>query len=126
FDLIETQDPVAAGVIGVALACASGVPVVLGCHNEYYGSRAWRGESARTWLEYAIARWTLARCDAVRVVSTAIAESVGRHGVPRERVGVAPVPIDRGLFARGRTLTPQRRRWGHERVPSGRRRVLFV
>ncbi|MBM3560844.1 MAG: glycosyltransferase family 4 protein [Alphaproteobacteria bacterium] len=138
YDLIETQDPVAAGLIGVALGRSFGLPVVLGCHNDFYASQAWLRENWRTPLEYALARWTLARADGARVVSRALACSVIRHGLPRNRVAVAPVPVDRGLFARGKADTPTRRGWTTasalrvsegqgERVPVRHgRRVLFV
>jgi glycosyltransferase involved in cell wall biosynthesis len=128
YDVIETQDPVAAGLVGATLAERFGVPLVVGCHNDFFGSRAWLAETPRNVVEYAVARWIVARADGVRVVSEALAESVRRLGVPPARIGVAPVPIDQGLYDRGRALTPTRRGWPATRQSASGEpaRLLFV
>jgi glycosyltransferase involved in cell wall biosynthesis len=123
-DLVETQDPVAAGLAGLVLGRRFGVPVVVGCHTEFFASRAWAGESPRNRVERLVARWVVRRAQGVRAVSSAVAESVAALGVPRERIGIAPIPVDRGLFLRGRDQTPSRRR-GRDGA-AGEARLLFV
>jgi phosphatidylinositol alpha-1,6-mannosyltransferase len=115
-DLIETQDPVAAGVVGLTLGRRFRVPVVVGCHTEFFASRAWARESPRNRAEQAIARLVVRRAQAVRAVSSAVAGSVAALGVPRERIDVAPIPLDRALFARGRDQTLGRR-WRGDGAP---------
>jgi glycosyltransferase involved in cell wall biosynthesis len=123
-DLIETQDPVAAGLVGLALGRRFGAPVVVGCHTEFFASRAWARESLRNRAEQAIARLVVRRAQGVRAVSSAVAESVAALRVPRERIGIAPIPLDRALFERGRDQTPARRRAGDAEPRTAR--LLFV
>lgn len=126
FDLIETQDPVMAGVAGLILGRMHRVPVVIGCHHEYTTSKAWITESLRNRVESSIARGTITRADGVRAVSRRVAEGARELGVASERVGVASVPIDARMYARGRDETPARRGWSESPARESSRRVLFA
>jgi glycosyltransferase involved in cell wall biosynthesis len=128
FDLIETQDPAAAGLVGLALGRAFDLPVVVGAHSQLFDGGALSRESARAWVEERIARAVARRADGVRAVSAAVARSARALGVAPERVGVAPVPVDRGLFSRGAAETPARRGWSDGapgRPCTGPLRLLF-
>jgi glycogen(starch) synthase len=132
FDLIETQDPAVSGVVGLALGRLYRVPCVVGCHTDLFASDAWARESLRNRLERFIARRVARQADGVRVVSSQIGRSVVELGVPKGRVGIAPVPVDEDLYRLGRERTALRRGWtshgGSSRptVPVREGRILFV
>jgi len=97
-DVITTQDPFLTALVGLRLRRRLGVPLIIQVHtsaidNPYYAREHWTHP-----LLQRLARWTLRRADAVRVVNEGERQACIRHGVRAERICVAPAPVDVGRF----------------------------
>ncbi|HEY3159714.1 MAG TPA: glycosyltransferase family 4 protein [Vicinamibacterales bacterium] len=97
-DVMTTQDPFLTAVVGLRLRRRLGVPLIIQVHtsaidNPYYAREHWTHP-----LLQRLARWTLRRADAVRVVNEGERQACIRHGVRAERICVAPAPVDVGRF----------------------------
>jgi glycosyltransferase involved in cell wall biosynthesis len=97
-DLITTQDPFLTALVGLRLRRRLGVPLIVQVHtsavdNPYYAREHWSHP-----LLQRLARWTLRRADAVRVVNEGERLACIRHGVAADRICVAPAPVDVGRF----------------------------
>jgi glycosyltransferase involved in cell wall biosynthesis len=97
-DVITTQDPFLTALVGLRLRRRLGVPLIVQVHtsaidNPYYAREHWSHP-----LLQRLARWTLRRADAVRVVNQGERQSCIRHGVRADRICVAPAPVDVGRF----------------------------
>ncbi|NLG26578.1 MAG: glycosyltransferase family 4 protein [Chloroflexi bacterium] len=101
YNLIWTDDPMGAGLVGYRLKRALRVPQLIKVHSDYYSSRAWRSENPRYILDYYLSLWMLRRADRVQAVSEAIAHEVERIGVARERITVLPTLMRWGDFGPG-------------------------
>ncbi len=123
-DLITSQDPFLTGVVGLALRRRFGAPLVVQDHSSLIDNRYFAAESRRNrWLQ-RLARWTIRRADAVRVVNHAERLACIRHGLAPERVCVAPVPAAIGRFLiSAPAVDPWRERLGLE---AGTPVVLWV
>lgn len=93
-DLISSQDPFLTAMIGLALRWKIGVPLLIQIHSPMLDNEHFAAESRRNvWLQ-KLARWTVKRADAVRVVSQSEREACIRLGVAGDHVCVIPVPAN--------------------------------
>src|SRR5579871_5468932 len=70
-DVIAVQDPFLTGLIGLALRQRLNVPLIIQDHSSLIDNRYFAAESRQHELLQRLARWTLPRADAVRVVNHA-------------------------------------------------------
>ena len=93
-DLVTVQDPFVTALIGLRLRRRLGVRLIVQINgsvidNPYYANQSWRHR-----LMQRLARWTVRRADAVRVLNHAERDACIRHGVEADRACVAPIPTD--------------------------------
>ena len=105
------------GTAGATLASALGVPLVLEV-NAPLGleERVYRGQELAA-LAAAAERTTLARADAVIVVSAALRGYAASAGVPAERIHVVPNAVDAALFRPAPRAPAVRARWDLDGEP---------
>lgn len=93
-DMIAAQDPFLTGLIGLMLRRRLHVPLILQDHSSLVDNCYFAAENPRNrWLQ-RLARWTLHRADAVRVVNHQERLACMRHGVAADRLCVIPVAPD--------------------------------
>ncbi|MCC7446417.1 MAG: glycosyltransferase family 4 protein [Anaerolineae bacterium] len=90
-DVIATQDPFLTALIGLALRRRLRVPLIVQDHSSVIENRYWAAESRRNRALQHLARLTLPRADAVRVVNHAEEMACMRLGISGNRICVIPV-----------------------------------
>lgn len=98
-DVIASQDPFLTGLIGLRLRRATGAPLLVQDHSSFLSSRRFVGERRRNILLLNLARFTVRRADAVRVVNRAERLACVRLGLPSDRVCVIPLASDLDRFS---------------------------
>jgi glycosyltransferase involved in cell wall biosynthesis len=98
-DVISAQDPFATGLVCWLLARRFGTPLNLQVHFDVLDNPYWLREKREHRALNAFGRWLVRRADTVRVGTTREAERFAQRGIARDRVFVAPVPVDVGRFA---------------------------
>jgi glycosyltransferase involved in cell wall biosynthesis len=116
-DLITTQDPFATALAGLWLRRALRRPLLVQNHSCFLFNPDWIAERPVLFRAYhLLARYTLPRADAWRVVNTAEREIyIRKLGLPGGRVHVLPVPCDLDVFSKRRSadaITESRKRRG--------------
>jgi len=98
-DLITSQDPFLTALVGLSLRRRLNVPIIIQNHSSFLSSRYFALERPRNrWLQI-IAKFTLPRADAVRVVNKRERLACLRLGIRPEKVCIAPVPVETSAFA---------------------------
>lgn len=98
-DVITTQDPFLTALIGLRLRRRLRVPVLMQVVSPIVENPYFAREGATHRALQQLARWTLPRADAVRVLSEGERQACIRRGVRADRVCNAPIPVDISAFA---------------------------
>ena len=85
-DVISTQDPFAAGLVGYMLKRRFGIPLSLQFAGDMVDNPYWLRERRIYPLMNVVAHWLIRRADTFRVVSIREKEKLVRLGVPAERI----------------------------------------
>lgn len=97
-DLITSQDPFLTGLIGLALRPRLHVPLIMQINMPLIENKYFAGESRRNaWLQ-RLARQTVRRANAVRVLNHEEQAGVVRLGISADHVCVAPIPPNLDKF----------------------------
>jgi glycosyltransferase involved in cell wall biosynthesis len=96
--VVTTQDPFAAGLVGLFLQKILKVSLVVQEHGDVFGAPYWRSESLFNRGMYWVGKCTLRQADRVRVVAARVSAHVQSLGVPLERIVSLPVAIDAQPF----------------------------
>ena len=96
-DVLTTQDPFAAGLVGVTVARFVPVHLVVQEHGDFFSTKYWQQESITNRVWYAIGLGVLRKADVVRAVSVRIKLTMKRL-YPDTPVTVLPVSIDKEPF----------------------------
>jgi glycosyltransferase involved in cell wall biosynthesis len=97
-DVISAQDPFATGLVSWLLARRFGLPLNVQVHFDVLDNPHWIGEKREHRALNTLGKWLVRQADTVRVGTTYEAERFARWGIPRERIFVAPVPVDLARF----------------------------
>ncbi|MEP7287236.1 MAG: glycosyltransferase family 4 protein [Chloroflexota bacterium] len=97
-DLIATQDPFLTALIGLTLRRRLHVPLIMQDHSSLVENRYFARERPRHRALQLLARQTLPRADAVRVVNHCEQAACIHLGIDADRVCVIPVAPDIGRF----------------------------
>jgi len=102
-DVITTQDPLEAGLLGLMLKRVFRASLEVQIHSNLL-SPYWRAEHRWwNWARQQLARFVLTRAQAIRVVSSPVKRALMETwGLPGERIAVLPVPV----FHEGQPETP--------------------
>lgn len=98
FDLILADDPMGSGLVGYLLRRKLKLPLLIRCHTQYFGHRAWIFERAYYPFYHLLARFLLAKADQIEAASQCVARSIVKLGIEPARVKVALPPIQSFLF----------------------------
>ncbi|MBC7249764.1 MAG: glycosyltransferase family 4 protein [Anaerolineae bacterium] len=85
-DVISTQDPFAAGLVGYILKRRFGVPLSLQFAGDMVDNPYWLRERRIYPLMNVVAHWLIRRADTFRVVSAREKQKLMAMGVPEERI----------------------------------------
>lgn len=97
--VLTSQDPFLTALVALRLRRRLRLPWIVQVHGPFLENRRFAGESLLHALLQRLARLTVRRADAVRVVSRAEREACLRLGVGPERVFVVHTPANLGRFA---------------------------
>ncbi len=98
-DAISAQDPAESGLAGWLLKRATGLPLHIQLHADFF-SPHFRRNSWKERLRYWLARFMVPRGDAFRVVSQRIKRSLDSgFKIPHSPIMVLPIFVDRERFA---------------------------
>ncbi len=97
-DVITAQDPFATGLAAWLLARRFGKPLNLQVHFDVIDNPYWLRERPEHRALNVLGKWLLRQADTVRVGTTREREQLAAGGIPRERIFVAPVPVDLERF----------------------------
>jgi glycosyltransferase involved in cell wall biosynthesis len=109
-DVVSAQDPFATGLVGYLLSRRFGKPLNVQVHFDVLDNPHWIAERQEHRLLNHIGKWLLRRASTVRVGTTREAEQF--VSIPRNRIFVAPVPVDLEHFRRA--TSDERRRMNDE------------
>jgi glycosyltransferase involved in cell wall biosynthesis len=90
-DIVTAQDPFEHGLVAQRVVRKTGARLHIQCHTDPYSSH-FADASFLNRLRRPLARYVLARADAVRAVSDRIARSIRQHA--RADVSVIPIPLE--------------------------------
>ncbi|MFH0874144.1 MAG: glycosyltransferase [Candidatus Komeilibacteria bacterium] len=99
YDLIDTQDPHATGLLGWWLKKKFQLPLEVHLHGDFIGNRQWLAESWKNQLFARIQSRVLPRADIVRVVSDRLVAAVRQLGVAADKIVVINTPVDVERFS---------------------------
>jgi glycosyltransferase involved in cell wall biosynthesis len=85
-DVVSTQDPFAAGLVGYILKRRFGIPLSLQFAGDMVDNSYWLRERRLYPLMNAVAHWLIRRADTFRVVSVKEKRKLMGMGVPEERI----------------------------------------
>lgn len=85
-DVVSTQDPFAAGLVGYVLKRQFGIPLSLQFAGDMVDNPYWLRERWVYPLMNVVARWLIRRADTFRVVSVREKQKLMGMGVPEERI----------------------------------------
>jgi glycosyltransferase involved in cell wall biosynthesis len=111
-DIITAQDPFATGLVAWLLARRFGKPLNLQVHFDVIDNPHWLRERPEHRALNVLAKWLLRRAATVRVGTTREREQLAAGGIPRERIFVAPVPVDLDRFSAAQPDETLRRQVG--------------
>ena len=98
-DIITTQDPFEAGLVGYILKLAHRVPLQLQLHGDYFSSDYWRRESVLNGGRRVVGEILLRQADCIRVVSGRIEQSLVELGISEKRIVRNPIAISPEYFS---------------------------
>ncbi|HEU5316794.1 MAG TPA: glycosyltransferase, partial [Chloroflexota bacterium] len=98
--VVSAQDPFATGLVSWLLARRFGLPLNVQVHFDVLDNPYWAAERREHVALNALGKWVVRRADTLRVGTTREAERFAEWGIPRERIFVAPVPVDLDGFER--------------------------
>lgn len=117
YNLITAQDPFLAGIAGYLLKKKTNTPLIIDLHGDFLNPQInWLKIDWRIWLFKPISKFLIKKADGIRTVSSAVADSVIKLGVDKEKITVAPVAVDLNKFLQ---LPTNNTSWHN-------RRLLFV
>jgi glycosyltransferase involved in cell wall biosynthesis len=93
-DVVTTQDPFESGLVGLLLARYHGATLELQLHTDPF-SPYFKKESLFNRIRLLVARITLSRADGVRVVSRGVEESLIAFGIPKAKIVVLPIFVEK-------------------------------
>jgi glycosyltransferase involved in cell wall biosynthesis len=91
-DVVTTQDPFEAGIVGYALKLLYKTPLVIQEHGDVFSTSYWRRETLFNRVRYLWGLALLKRADVVRVVSLRMKEFYKKSGI--RRITFLPVSVD--------------------------------
>ncbi len=98
-DVVSAQDPFATGLVSWLLARRFRVPLNVQVHFDVLDNPYWLREKREHRPLNVVGRWLVRQADTVRVGTTHEADRFASWGIRRDRIFVAPVPVDVARFA---------------------------
>ncbi len=99
-DVVTTQDPFAAGLVGVLLKWRFGVALEVQSHSHFFENPDWIAERPlRNRFLYGLAGWIIKRADTNRVLSEREKTIYVKRGVPADRITILTSPTHVDMFA---------------------------
>lgn len=101
-DVISAQDPFATGLAAYAVARRYGTPLNVQLHFDVLDNPFWLAERREHRPLNVLGKWLLRQASTVRVGTTREQEKLAGWGIARERIFLAPVPVDLERFRNAR------------------------
>jgi len=103
-DVISTQDPFEAGLVGLRLKRKFKTALNVQIHGDFFSNDYWVKQSWLNRIRLSFGKRILPQADSVRAVSQRIAASLIKLKVKKEKITVAPIFVDRQKLT---NVTPQ-------------------
>lgn len=97
-DVISAQDPFATGLAAYAVSRRYGTPLNVQVHFDVLDNPFWLAERREHRPLNVLGKWLLRQASTVRVGTTRERTKLAGWGIPRERIFLAPVPVDLERF----------------------------
>lgn len=98
YDLVDTQDPHATGIIGLWLSRRWHKPLEVHFHGDFWQNDYWLKESFKNRLYSIIQKKIVRKAAGIRVVSQRIKDKLLESGIPANKIAVIHTPINDELF----------------------------
>ena len=98
YDLIDTQHPHAAGLIGCLLARRFHKPLEVHFHGDFWNNDYWLRESWKNRIYNLLQKIIVRQASAIRVVSPIIKDKLLQSGIAENKIAVINTPINEELF----------------------------
>lgn len=99
YDLVDTQDPHATGLVGYWLARRWQRPLEVHFHGDFWQNDYWLQESWKNAFYNFIQKKIVRQAQAIRVVSPKIKDKLVTSGIAPEKITVINTPINEEAFA---------------------------
>lgn len=93
-DIITTQDPFLAGLVGYWLKRRFHIPLNIQIHGDSLDNKYWIQESIKNYFFNKLGKWIVKRADTVRVVGSVLESKITGYGIPQDRIWLIPVPVN--------------------------------
>ncbi len=124
-DIITTQDPFLAGLVGHWLKRRFSIPLNIQIHADFLDNTYWIQETIMNYFLNKLGKWLVKKADSLRVVSSEIEQDLVKLGISGDKIGNVPtgggIEVHRFMNLDG---SPVRERYLPD--PSFDKLVLFV
>ena len=93
-DIITTQDPFLAGLVGYWLKRKFSIPLNVQLHADFLDNEYWIQERVINYFFNKLGKWLIKKADTVRVVGSVLEKKLTGYGIPQDRTWLIPVQVD--------------------------------
>lgn len=93
-DIITTQDPFLAGLVGYWLKRRFHIPLNVQLHADFLDNEYWIQERVINYFFNKLGKRLIKKADTIRVVGSVLERKVISYGIPQDRTWLIPVQVD--------------------------------
>jgi len=94
YDLVVTQEPFLAGLVGCKLKKIFGAKLLVHFHGDFWQNKSWLKENRLNHLLLLISKFVVSKADAIRVMSSGQKEKLLKAGIEGKKIRVISTPVD--------------------------------
>lgn len=93
-NIITTQDPFMAGLVGYWLKRRFSIPLNVQLPGDTLDNEYWVRENIKNYFFNKLGKCIVKKADTVRVLSSGQREKIAGYGIPQDRIWLIPVPVN--------------------------------
>ncbi len=94
YDLIVTQEPFLAGLVGVILKKKFGSKLLVHFHGDFWKNKNWLKEHWVNYIFLLISKFVVPKVDGIRVMSQGQKDKLVKVGIDKNKIRVISTPVD--------------------------------